>query len=687
MLQGASRNELIEVQEEHSQQQKLEEARRRREEEKHIQQGACMQQEEHIQQVQAGQIYQSMAAALHEGKEPCLVPADMMLEWTDNFSEQRMVGEGAFGKVYEGIIVSEAASHVKLGPLAVKLLSPDMIPEGGDMHLKREIAVLSRLHHPNIIRLLGYTEAKSVDTKNICLVYEMGSRGSVGSILRDHDKANLFMWRDRIRVAHGVVSALNYLHCHQPNNPVYHRDTKSDNVVLTADYTAKLIDCGLAKFKPAGAGQTVACTTGVAVGTPGYMCRTYIDTKRFDAKSEIYSVGIFFLELVTGQVQREGISLYGKYIEDEDDIVADERAGMWQQECIKEMDELLRECLDKYKKRISTMLAVLRRLKGVLDRHCQLTETDEAKAKEMVMMQKERDEAHVKGVLADRLQRQLEAFKAELTALRQAEREAQASKHQELQEQAARMRSCISCFDECDKSVGVMCQGQHFMCAECLNSEVKEQAAMENIGAFKKARMCIKCRACAGDSFLDIAVLTRHLKEDGFTAYLRARESALIGDALREQEERAKQKIDELEGQILRLATGREAEVLMHRKKLIEDILTLKCPRQACRCAFVDFEGCCALTCHACRCAFCAYCLHDCGNDAHRHVANCKYNIAPGKNVHAAISVFQRAQTDRRTRLLRQYLEQHVNIGLRAALLEAMARDFADLGIDAALLL
>ena len=55
--------------------------------------------------------------------------------------------------------------------------------------------------------------------------------------------------------------------------------------------------------------------------------------------------------------------------------------------------------------------------------------------------------------------------------------------------------------------------------------------------------------------------------------------------------------------------------VLQAREKIIEDMLTLKCPRQHCRNAFVDFDACFALTCNVCSCAFCVYCLHDCGRD------------------------------------------------------------------------
>jgi hypothetical protein len=62
-------------------------------------------------------------------------------------------------------------------------------------------------------------------------------------------------------------------------------------------------------------------------------------------------------------------------------------------------------------------------------------------------------------------------------------------------------------------------------------------------------------------------------------------------------------------------------------------LLTDACPR--CSQAFLDFNGCCALTCSRCPCAFCAWCLADCGADAHRHVANCPRNLAPGRGVFA----------------------------------------------------
>ena len=94
----------------------------------------------------------------------------------------------------------------------------------------------------------------------------------------------------------------------------------------------------------------------------------------------------------------------------------------------------------------------------------------------------------------------------------------------------------------------------------------------------------------------------------------------------KKQEIRAEEK-EHFDQELQRLLAldERERRVLGARKYIEEEILQLKCPRPGCRRAFYDFEGCFALSCSACPCKFCAWCLKDCGDqDAHPHVRHCE---------------------------------------------------------------
>ena len=117
-------------------------------------------------------------------------------------------------------------------------------------------------------------------------------------------------------------------------------------------------------------------------------------------------------------------------------------------------------------------------------------------------------------------------------------------------------------------------------------------------------------------------------------------------------------KIDELES-FLPFPANISDEVIRHKNKIAEDILTLHCPE--CGMAFIDFSNCFALWCAFCNCAFCAYCQQSCRrerNDAHSHVAQCEYNVAPGKSIFASRELFKHSQNLRRVRKLSEYLTQ-----------------------------
>ena len=198
-----------------------------------------------------------------DGGTPCVLPVALLAEWTDGFDAARRLGGGAFGDVF-------LASPGGLPRIAVKRLSPNVRLQGAAEDVaaalacvRREVRVLGAFRHPNIIRLLGYTEAAGAAAAEtdvaaagrpgeLCLAFELAPRGGLDDNIRGDAAAADLTWRVRVRIAAGLARAINFLHCHDPAGPAFHRDVKSANVALTLDLAPKLIDCGLAKYAPDG---------------------------------------------------------------------------------------------------------------------------------------------------------------------------------------------------------------------------------------------------------------------------------------------------------------------------------------------------------------------------------------------------------------------------------------------------
>nr|GFC18680.1 receptor-like serine/threonine-protein kinase ALE2 isoform X3 [Tanacetum cinerariifolium] len=153
---------------------------------------------------------------------------------TDNFNELGVLGEGGFGRVYSGTL--EDGTKV-----AVKVLKRD--DKQGGREFLAEVEMLSRLHHRNLVRLLGIC----TEERNRCLVYELIPNGSVESHLHGVDKEVAPLdWGARLKIALGAARGLAYLH--EDSSPrVIHRDFKSSNILLEHDFTPKVSDFGLAR--------------------------------------------------------------------------------------------------------------------------------------------------------------------------------------------------------------------------------------------------------------------------------------------------------------------------------------------------------------------------------------------------------------------------------------------------------
>uniref|UniRef100_A0A3N7GLA7 Protein kinase domain-containing protein n=1 Tax=Populus trichocarpa TaxID=3694 RepID=A0A3N7GLA7_POPTR len=204
---------------------------------------------------------------------------------TNSFDASRILGEGGFGRVYCGVL--EDGTKV-----AIKVLKRD--DQQGGREFLAEVEMLSRLHHRNLVKLIGIcTEERSRS-----LVYELIPNGSVESHLHGVDKGSASLdWDARIKIALGAARGLAYLH--EDSSPcVIHRDFKSSNILLEHDFTPKVSDFGLARTALDEENQHISTRV---MGTFGYVAPEYAMTGHLLVKSDVYSYGVVLLELLTGR--------------------------------------------------------------------------------------------------------------------------------------------------------------------------------------------------------------------------------------------------------------------------------------------------------------------------------------------------------------------------------------------------
>ncbi|KAE8692774.1 Serine/threonine-protein kinase PBS1 [Hibiscus syriacus] len=164
----------------------------------------------------------------------------------------------------------------------------------GNREFLVEVLMLSLLHHPNLVNLIGYC----ADGDQRLLVYEFMPLGSLEDHLHDlPPEKEPLDWNTRMKIAAGAAKGLEYLH-DKANPPVIYRDFKSSNILLEEGFQPKLSDFGLAKLGPTGDKSHVSTRV---MGTYGYCAPEYAMTGQLTVKSDVYSFGVVFLELITGR--------------------------------------------------------------------------------------------------------------------------------------------------------------------------------------------------------------------------------------------------------------------------------------------------------------------------------------------------------------------------------------------------
>nr|XP_029119374.1 probable serine/threonine-protein kinase PBL3 isoform X2 [Elaeis guineensis] len=173
--------------------------------------------------------------------------------------------------------------------VAVKKLKPEGFQ--GHKEWLTEVNYLGQLHHPNLVKLIGYCS----EGDNRLLVYEFMPKGSLENHLFRRGSQPL-PWAIRIKVAIGAARGLSFLH--DAESQVIYRDFKASNILLDSEFNAKLSDFGLAKAGPTGDRTHVSTQV---MGTHGYAAPEYIATGRLSAKADVYSFGVVLLELLSGR--------------------------------------------------------------------------------------------------------------------------------------------------------------------------------------------------------------------------------------------------------------------------------------------------------------------------------------------------------------------------------------------------
>ena len=197
--------------------------------------------------------------------------------WELFIFEDRLLGQGAFSKVYlakwrETFVVAKV-----IDPEFAKLKKPLVL---------REIAIMSKLHHPNIVQFLGFIDDPFI------LVIEYISNGTISSNNRNFNK------NQKLSIMKDILRGLAYLHNRRPLSLI-HRDIKPSNILITASKMAKIADFGLSKFYNMQVDIDSSNNICSCVGTRRYMApEIFNGLNSYNHKVDIYSAGILFYELL-----------------------------------------------------------------------------------------------------------------------------------------------------------------------------------------------------------------------------------------------------------------------------------------------------------------------------------------------------------------------------------------------------
>ena len=195
-------------------------------------------------------------------------------------------------------------------------------------------------------------------------------------------------------------------------------------------------------------------------------------------------------------------------------------------------------------------------------------------------------------------------------------------------------KECIVCCDETNQ--GLECRSFHFTCGECLSGDIQAngEKRIDKDGI-------VSCLSPECEDCYDPNEVSKHVDVKLIMKVVNIHKEREMAS---EMEERYRGRMN---GDIDGLIAQR------HYDHITNGVLSLSCPR--CSMVYTDFTGCCALKCHSSGCGFCAWCLEDCGSDAHSHVARCSAKPVGADTFFANESKINSAMVSLRTKKFIHY--------------------------------
>ncbi|KAL2330312.1 hypothetical protein Fmac_017893 [Flemingia macrophylla] len=210
------------------------------------------------------------------------MPYEILEKATDYFSDSNKLGEGGSGSVYKGTLPDGTI-------VAIKRLSFNT-SQWAD-HFFNEVNLISRIHHKNLVKLLGC----SITGPESLLVYEFVPNRSLYDHLFGRVNTQKLTWKIRHKIILGTAEGLAYLH--EESQRIIHRDIKLGNILIDDKFTPKIADFGLARLFP----EDKSHLSTAICGTLGYMAPEYVVLGKLTEKADVYSFGVLIMEIISGR--------------------------------------------------------------------------------------------------------------------------------------------------------------------------------------------------------------------------------------------------------------------------------------------------------------------------------------------------------------------------------------------------